>query len=214
MGGVVVCEALSAIHGSADHDVMIPVSSQLAHSLRIEHYIVHKCTHLPFGDPLSDVFTHPDTFEKIRQFVQNKLQASASEEPQGASAAKPSHNHTHSSSNKPMDIQTTTHKALEVTDATFDQIIQSKKPVLIDFWATWCRPCRVFSPIVDELAADVADQFVVGKVDVNKNPAASAKYGIKSVPTIIIFKEGQEVDRLLGSQTKAALHQALTAQAS
>lgn len=95
--------------------------------------------------------------------------------------------------------------ALEMTDANFSQMIQSEQPVLVDFWATWCGPCQMLAPVVDALAQEAAGRFVVGKLDVDKNPETSMKYGIQSIPTLIIFKNGQEVDRLMGAQTAAAL---------
>jgi thioredoxin 1 len=95
--------------------------------------------------------------------------------------------------------------ALEMTDANFSQMIQSEQPVLVDFWATWCGPCQMLAPVVDALAQEAAGRFVVGKLDVDKNPETSMKYGIHSIPTLIIFKNGQEVDRLMGAQTAAAL---------
>jgi len=103
------------------------------------------------------------------------------------------------------------HKALEITDENFTTIIQSEKPVLIDFWAAWCGPCRIIAPIIEELAQETEGQFVIGKLDVDQNAESATKYGVRSIPTLIIFKNGQEVDRLLGAQyTKAALKAKLT----
>lgn len=108
----------------------------------------------------------------------------------------------------------TSNKALEITDANFAQTIASEKPVLVDFWAEWCGPCQMLGPVVDELAEETAGQFVVGKLDVDQNAQAASKYGIRSIPTLIIFKNGEEVDRLMGMQTKAVMKEKLAAQAS
>ena len=107
----------------------------------------------------------------------------------------------------------TSNKALEITDANFEQTLQGDQPVLVDFWATWCGPCQILGPVVDELAQETKDQFTVGKLDVDQNAQTAAKYGIRSIPTLIIFKNGQEVDRLMGVQTKAALKEKLAAHA-
>jgi thioredoxin 1 len=101
--------------------------------------------------------------------------------------------------------------ALEITDANFVQTIQSDQPVLVDFWAPWCGPCQMLAPVIDQLAQETTGQFVIGKLDVNKNPNMSMKYGVRSIPMLIIFKKGQEVDRLMGVQTKAALQAKLAA---
>lgn len=104
--------------------------------------------------------------------------------------------------------------ALEITDANFEQMIQSDQPVLVDFWAPWCGPCQMLSPVIDELAQETMGQFVIGKLDVDKNSGMSMKYGVRSIPTLIIFKKGQEVDRLMGGGlTKAALQEKLVAHA-
>ena len=103
--------------------------------------------------------------------------------------------------------------ARTITDANFDQTLQTTQPVLIDFWATWCRPCQAMSPVIDELAQETAGQFVIGKLDIDSNPDMPTKYNVKSIPTLIIFKEGKEVERLMGIQTKAALQEKLAAHA-
>ena len=103
------------------------------------------------------------------------------------------------------------HKALEITDANFAATIQSNQPALIDFWAAWCGPCRTIAPVIEELAQETEGQFVVGKLDVDQNAESATKYGVRSIPTLIIFKNGQEVDRLLGGQhTKETLKARLT----
>ena len=103
------------------------------------------------------------------------------------------------------------HKALKITDENFTAIIQSKKPVLIDFWAAWCGPCQIIAPIIEDLAQETVGQFTIGKLDIDQNAESATKYGVRSIPTLIIFKNGQEVDRLLGAQyTKAALKAKLT----
>ena len=111
-------------------------------------------------------------------------------------------------------VQEPSHKALEITDKNFAATIQGEQPVLIDFWAAWCGPCNMIAPIIEELAQEASGQFVVGKLDVDKNPSMSMKYGVRSIPTLIIFKNGKEVDRLLGGQhTKAALKAKLASRA-
>ncbi len=103
-------------------------------------------------------------------------------------------------------------KALEITDANFEQIIASDKPVLVDFWAEWCGPCKMIGPLVEELAADYEGKAIIGKVNVDLNPQASAKFGIRSIPTLLVFKNGEIVDKQIGAVPKAALAKKLDAQ--
>ena len=93
--------------------------------------------------------------------------------------------------------------ALELTDANFEELVmKSDKPVLVDFWAVWCRPCRMVGPIVEELANDYGDRAVIGKVDVDNNPEISAKFGIRNIPTLLFFKNGEIVDKQVGAAPK------------
>jgi len=103
-------------------------------------------------------------------------------------------------------------KAIEITDANFEEIIASDKPVLVDFWAEWCGPCKMIGPVVEELAGEYEGKAVVGKVDVDSNPAVSAKFGIRSIPTLLVFKGGEIVDKQIGAVPKSILAQKLDAQ--
>ena len=103
-------------------------------------------------------------------------------------------------------------KAIEITDANFNEVINTDKPVLVDFWAEWCGPCKMIAPVVEELAGDYDGKAVVGKLDVDSNPEISAKYGIRSIPTLLVFKNGEIVDKQVGAVSKNALAQKLDAQ--
>jgi thioredoxin 1 len=96
------------------------------------------------------------------------------------------------------------------TDANFEaEVLKSAQPVLVDFFATWCGPCKMQGPIVDELASEVGDKFKVGKLDIDQGQETASKYGIMSVPSLVIFKDGQVKETLVGLQTKEALRTAL-----
>lgn len=102
--------------------------------------------------------------------------------------------------------------ALEFTDANFDELVlQSDKPVIVDFWAVWCGPCRMVGPIVEEIGNDFEGKAVVGKVDVDNNPGTSAKFGIRNIPTILFFKDGQIADKQVGAVPKQVLVKKLEA---
>ncbi|EIM78598.1 thioredoxin [Nitritalea halalkaliphila LW7] len=103
-------------------------------------------------------------------------------------------------------------KAIEITDANFEEIIASEKPVLVDFWAEWCGPCKMIGPVVEELAGDYDGKAVIGKVDVDANPSVAAKFGIRSIPTLLFFKGGEIVDKQVGAVPKGVLAQKLDAQ--
>jgi len=95
--------------------------------------------------------------------------------------------------------------ALEITDATFEEVLKSGKPVVIDFWAEWCGPCRMVGPIIEELATEYTDKVVIGKVDVDSNDEITSKYGIRNIPTILFFKNGEIVDKQVGAAQKSVL---------
>jgi thioredoxin 1 len=96
--------------------------------------------------------------------------------------------------------------ALAVTDESFEQeVLNSHVPVLVDFWAAWCGPCRMIAPTVDQLAVEYAGQLKVVKVDIDENPDVSGRLGVLSIPTLMVFKDGQMVERILGAVPKPAL---------
>lgn len=102
--------------------------------------------------------------------------------------------------------------ALEITDATFDEVVlKSDKPVVVDFWAAWCGPCRMVGPIIDEVSAEYEGKAIVGKVDVDANQEFAAKYGVRNIPTVLVFKGGEIVSRQVGVSPKQVYTDAIDA---
>ena len=98
-----------------------------------------------------------------------------------------------------------------LTDATFDEVIGSaEKPILVDFWAEWCGPCKMIAPILEEFSVEQADKFTIGKLDVDVNVATATRYSVMSIPTLLLFKDGQVIARLVGVKPKGALLQEIS----
>ena len=102
--------------------------------------------------------------------------------------------------------------ALAITDATFDEVVlKSDKPVVVDFWAAWCGPCRMVGPVIDEISTEYDGKAVVGKVDVDANQEFAAKYGVRNIPTVLIFQNGEVVGRQVGVSHKKTYTDAIDA---
>ncbi len=103
-------------------------------------------------------------------------------------------------------------KAIELNDANFDSIVNTDKTVLVDFWAEWCGPCKMIGPVVEELAGEYEGKAVIGKLNVDENPQVTARFGVRSIPTLLVFKGGQIVDKQVGAVPKSVLSSKLAAQ--
>ncbi|HLJ28270.1 MAG TPA: thioredoxin [Candidatus Angelobacter sp.] len=104
---------------------------------------------------------------------------------------------------------------LEVTDGNFDQaVLKSDQPVMVDFWAIWCGPCKALAPIVDEVAEAYNGKVKVGKMDVDKNPSTPQRYGVRGIPTLLIFKNGQVQEQIVGYVAREVIEKALNKQLS
>ena len=101
--------------------------------------------------------------------------------------------------------------ALTINDANFAETLNTDKPVMVDFWATWCGPCRALAPVVEELAQEYEGKAVIGKCNVDECDDVPMKYGIRSIPTLLFFKNGELVDRLVGASSKSAIAQKIDA---
>jgi thioredoxin 1 len=102
--------------------------------------------------------------------------------------------------------------AVEFTDENFqDLVLKSDKPVLVDFWATWCGPCRAIAPVIDELHIELEGKAVIGKVNIDENSDIPVSYGVRNIPTLLVFKNGEVVDKVVGNQPKSKLIEVLTA---
>ncbi|WP_319779663.1 thioredoxin [Maridesulfovibrio sp.] len=104
--------------------------------------------------------------------------------------------------------------ALQVTDSNFqEEVLNSDKPVLVDFWAPWCGPCRAMGPVIDELAEEFSSQVKICKMNVDDNPASPGKYGIRAIPTLILFKDGEVVDQTTGAVSKSSIKEMISSKA-
>jgi len=101
--------------------------------------------------------------------------------------------------------------ALVITDSNFDELLKSGKPLVVDFWAEWCGPCKMIGPILEDLSHEYEEKVIIGKLDVDDNNDVTTRYGIRNIPTILFFKDGVQVDKQVGATQKSVMAQKIEA---